>query len=63
MLAMADKSRRQVGRRIVTELTPEMIRAGVKAYYAWNEEEEEPERLVAAIFFALREAKAQARRE
>ena len=36
------------------EITPEMIRAGVAAYYAWNSEKEEPETLVAAIFFAMK---------
>jgi hypothetical protein len=45
-------TREQEGRAEI-EITPEMIRAGVAAYYAWDSEKEEPEALVAAVFFAM----------
>ena len=37
------------------EITPEMMRAGVAAYLRWDIEEEEPEALVAEIFFTMME--------
>jgi hypothetical protein len=36
-----------------TEITPDMIRAGVAEYQSWKYEEEEIEGLVAKIFFAM----------
>jgi hypothetical protein len=35
------------------DITPEMIRVGVGAYLRWNPDEEEPEALVAEIFFEM----------
>ena len=34
-------------------VTPEMLRAGVRAYFSWNQEGEEGEAMVAAVFFAM----------
>jgi hypothetical protein len=40
------------------EITPEMIRAGVDAYLRWNPEDEEPEALVAEVFYSMLKAGA-----
>ena len=34
-------------------ITPKMMRAGVRAYLSWSYDEEEPENLVANIFYAM----------
>lgn len=39
------------------EITPEMMRAGFRAFESWRPEQEEPESLIAAIFFAMVEAR------
>jgi hypothetical protein len=38
------------------DITPEMLRAGVTAFLNWSYENEEPECLVAEIFFAMTKA-------
>lgn len=38
------------------KISIDLIRAGVAAYYSWDREKHDPERLVAEIFFAFREA-------
>jgi hypothetical protein len=40
------------------EITPEMLRAGVEAYLAWDEEAEGDEAMVAAVFWAMLRAQA-----
>lgn len=35
------------------KITPDIIRAGVAAYYEWNPEDEEPEALVSEIFYKM----------
>ena len=37
-------------------ITPAMLRAGVDAFKKWDRREEEPEVLVASIWYALRKA-------
>ena len=44
------------------EITPETLLAGVRAWEQWNYGEEEPEGMVAAVFFAMSNAKTPQRR-
>jgi hypothetical protein len=39
------------------ELTREMIRAGVRTFYAWDPDKEEAEALAVGIFFSMLRAK------
>ena len=42
------------------DITPKMIRAGVGAYYSWNQDREEIEALVFSVYFNMvRAAKLQ----
>lgn len=55
--------RREKSIQTEIEITPQMLRAGVAAYFRWNAKIEEEEALVASIYFAMETTKRSGSRE